>query len=211
VFLIKERESDRVRALELDRARTRAELDAFLAQVDPHFLFNSLNTLGYLIDTAPARAAAFTSHLAEMMRYVLARRGQTLVTLREELAFVDDFVALMKIRFGGALTVEIVDEGSDREARIPPTALQALVDNAIKHNELGEERPLRIVARLGPTAVTVENERRPRRTARASAGVGLHNLDERVRLTSGQRISIAEREGRFVVRVPLANDDAGLP
>lgn len=204
VFLIKERADDRVRAAELDRARTRAELDAFLAQVDPHFLFNSLNTLGYLIDTAPARAAEFTSHLAEMMRYVLARRGQSLVTLREELAFVDDFVALMKIRFGAALVVEIVDGGADRDARIPPTALQALVDNAIKHNELSEEHVLRIVAHLGSTSVTVENERRPRRTARASAGVGLANLDERVRLISGQRIAIDESDGRFVVTVPMS-------
>ncbi len=204
VFLIKEREDDRVRALELDRARTRAELDAFLAQVDPHFLFNSLNTLGHLIDTAPQRASEFTAHLAEMMRYVLARRGQTLVTLREELAFVDDFVALMRIRFGATLSVEILDEGADLDARIPPTALQALVDNAIKHNELGEERALRVVARLGARAVSVENERRPRRTTRASAGVGLANLDERVRLTSGRRISIDERDGQFIVTVPLA-------
>lgn len=204
VFLIKERADDRVRVLELDRARTRAELDAFLAQVDPHFLFNSLNTLGHLIETAPPRAAEFTAHLAELMRYVLTKRGHELVTLAEELAFVDEFVALMKIRFGAALVVDVVDEGAERDARIPPTALQALVDNAIKHNELGEERALRIVVRLRADAVIVENERRPRRTARASAGVGLANLDERVRLTSGQRIQIDERDGQFVVMVPLA-------
>jgi LytS/YehU family sensor histidine kinase len=203
VFLIKERAGDRVRALELDRARARAELDAFLAQVDPHFLFNSLNTLGYLIDTAPRRASEFTAHLAELMRYVLTRRGHELVTLAEELAFVDEFVALMNIRFGDALAVTIVDEGADRAARVPPTAVQALVDNAIKHNEASEDRPLAIVIRIESDAVSVENERRPRRTMRASAGVGLRNLDERVRLTSGKRVAIDEQGGRFVVRVPL--------
>jgi hypothetical protein len=204
VFLIKERADDRLRTAELDRARTRAELDAFLAQVDPHFLFNSLNTLGYLIDTAPARAAEFTTHLAELMRYVLSRRGAELVPIAEELAFVDEFVALMQIRFGGGLAVTVVDEGGDGAARVPPTAIQTLVDNAIKHNETSEERPLAIVIRIGAAVVSVENERRPRRTVRASAGVGLRNLDERVRLTSGQRLAIDEGEGRFVVRVPLA-------
>ncbi|MFN0252925.1 MAG: sensor histidine kinase [Kofleriaceae bacterium] len=212
VFLIKERADDRVRAAELDRARTRAELDAFLAQVDPHFLFNSLNTLGYLIDTAPARAAEFTAHLAELMRYVLTQRGAELVSLADELAFVDDFVALMQIRFGAAISITVVDEGGDRAARVPPTAIQTLVDNAIKHNEASEERPLAIMIRLRAESVAVENERRPRRTVRASAGVGLRNLDERVHLTSGARVSIDEGGGRFVVRVPLVRDaSAGSP
>lgn len=203
VFLIKEREDDRVRAVELDRARTRAELDAFLAQVDPHFLFNSLNTLGHLIDSAPARAAEFNAHLAQLMRYVLGKRGHALVPLAEELAFVDEFVALMRIRFGGAIAVEIRGEAAS-EARVPPTAIQALVDNAIKHNEASEDRPLAIVIEIGNGEVRVDNERRPRRSLRASAGVGLQNLDERVRLTSGRRIAIDEGEGRFAVTVPLA-------
>lgn len=204
VFLIKERVDDRLRAAELDRARTRAELDAFLAQVDPHFLFNSLNTLGHLIETAPARAAEFTAQLAEMMRYVLAQRGRDLVALRDELAFTKDFVALVRLRFGAGVAVEIVDEGASDDARVPPTSLQVLVDNAIKHNEVAEDRPLAITIRLRSGEVVVDNERRPRRTARPSAGVGLRNLDERVRLTSGQRIAVAEQGGRFTVTVPLA-------
>lgn len=203
VFLIKERADDRLRAAQLDRARTQAELDAFLAQVDPHFLFNSLNTLGYLIDTAPARAAEFTSHLAQLMRYVLSRRGVALVPLDEELAFVNEFVALMRIRFGAAIEVGIVDEGGDRAARVPPTAIQVLVDNAIKHNEISDEHPLAISIHIARDEVSVENERRPRRTVRPSGGVGLSNLDERVRLTSGKRVAIDERAGRFRVRVPL--------
>lgn len=204
VFLIKEREDDRVRVAELDRARTRAELDAFLAQVDPHFLFNSLNTLGHLIETAPARAAEFAAHLAELMRYVLTRRGRALVGLAEELAFVADFAALMRLRFGDAVRVEVIDEGADRAARVPPTAIQTLVDNAIKHNEA----PLAITVRLGAGAVVVANARRPRRSARASAGVGLRNLDERVRLATGARIAVSEAAGRFVVTVPLAPPEA---
>jgi hypothetical protein len=203
VFLIKEREDDRLRVAELDRARANAELAAFLAQVDPHFLFNSLNTLEHLITTDAERARVFTEHLAELQRYLLRQRGKTLVTLGEELGFVDDYVALMRIRFGDALVVDIDDAGADRAARVPPTALQLLVENAVKHNELGEGRPLTVRITLGAAEITVENERRPRRTARASAGVGLANLDERVRLIAGKRITISERDGVFSVTVPL--------
>jgi hypothetical protein len=203
VFLIKERESDRVRVADLDRARARAELAAFLAQVDPHFLFNSLNTLGHLIATDPPRAGKFNEHLAELQRYLLRQRARTLVTLDEELAFVADYAELMRIRFGDALEIDLRDEGADRTARVPPTALQVLVENAIKHNEVGEGRPLVIRIVLGATDVRVENERRPRRTARASTGVGLANLDDRVRLISGKRITISERDNTFAVTVPL--------
>jgi hypothetical protein len=208
VFLIKEREDDRVRVVALDRARVEAELAAFLAQVDPHFLFNSLNTLGHLIATDPERAARFNDRLAELQRYLLRQRGRSLVPLTDELAFLDSYAALMQIRFGGALVVDVIDRGADRRALVPPTALQSLVENAIKHNEVGADRPLVIEVRLERDAVIVDHERRPRRTARASAGVGLANLDERVRLATGARIAIAERDARFTVRVPLAGAGA---
>ncbi len=139
VFLIKEREDDRVRVLALDRARVEAEMQAFLAQVDPHFLFNSLNTLGHLITTDPARAATFTDHLAELHRYLLRQRGRALVSVAEELEFVADYTALMRIRFGDAFEVVLEEAGVDphelrsvvREARLPPTALQLLVETIL--------------------------------------------------------------------------------
>ncbi|MEO8702384.1 MAG: histidine kinase [Kofleriaceae bacterium] len=203
VFLIKEREADHARVLALDRARVEAEMQAFLAQVDPHFLFNSLNTLGHLITVDPVRARAFTEHLAELHRYLLRGRGRTLVTLDEELGFVADYTALMRIRFGDAFELTVIDEGADRGARLPPTAIQLLVENAIKHNQVGEGRPLAVTVRLGATVV-VENVRRPRTGVRASAGVGLANLDERIKLACGKRIAIRETTDAFVVEVPLS-------
>jgi hypothetical protein len=202
VFLIKEREDDRARVLALDRARVEAEMQAFLAQVDPHFLFNSLNTLGHLIATDPARAAEFNEHLAELHRYLLRQRGRALVSLDDELRFLASYTALMRIRFGEAFAVELHDEGADRAARLPPTALQLLVENAIKHNEVGEGRPLVVDLWLREGEIVVENVRRARRTLRASAGIGLANLDERVRLATGRRITIDDGE-RFRVSVPL--------
>jgi len=190
--------------LALDRARAQAELSAFRAQVDPHFLFNSLNTLGHLIATDPPRAGMFNERLADLHRYVLNHSKASLVTLGEELGCLGDYVELMKIRFGDALAVAIDEAGAPKSARLPPMALQLLVENAIKHNEVGEGRPLAITVVLGAEAVVVRNAVRPRRSARASAGVGLANLDERVRYATGKRIAVRQTGGRFEVEVPLA-------
>jgi hypothetical protein len=203
VFLIKERQNDRLRVIELDRARVEAELAAFRAQVDPHFLFNSLNTLGHLIATDPPRATAFNDHLADLHRYLLRQTKATLVTLTAELSLLAAYTGLMEIRFGSALVIELRDHGADRSARLPPTALQLLVENAIKHNEVGEGRPLHVGIELRADAIVVHNEKQLRRSVRPSAGIGLRNLDERVRLATGQRIEIEDRDGKFTVTVPL--------
>lgn len=207
VFLIKERESDRLRVAQLDRARAEAELAAFLAQVDPHFLFNAFHTLGHLIDSDPARARAFNDHLAELHRFLLRHRGHALVPLAEELAFVGDYVALMGIRFGDAVEIEITG-AAPAGARLPPTALQVLVENALKHNRVVTHEPLTIAVRLDADAVVVSNPVRPRRSQRPSAGVGLRNLAERCRLISGRALQVDERDGRFTVTVPVVQEAA---
>jgi hypothetical protein len=200
VFLIKERASDRVRVVELERARAEAQLAAFLAQADPHFMFNALHALAALVETDPPRARAFTEHLADLHRYLLAQLGKTLATVAGELRFVDDFVELMRLRLGDGLAIAVIDAGIDRAARLPPTAIQSLVENAIKHNQL----PLAIEIRLAGDAIVVSHERKPRRSQRPSAGVGLRNLDECCRLATGRGIAIDQRDGRFAVAVPLA-------
>lgn len=205
VFLIKEREHDLVRVAQLDRARAEAELSAFLAQVDPHFLFNSLNTLGHLIDTDQASARRFTDDLAAVYRYVLAQRGRTLVPLADELTFTRAYIELARIRYGSALDFAVTLAPGFRIERwsLPPTALQLLVENAIKHNRVGADSPLRIDVELRDGAMSVCNRVAPRRRPAAGAGVGLHNLDERSRLVSGHGIAVATESGTFRVDVPL--------
>lgn len=217
VFLIKEREDDRLRVARLDRARAEAELAAFLAQVDPHFVFNSLNTLGHLIETDRERAATFNQDLAGVYRYLLRQRGRSLVPIREELGSCRAYVEMMTIRHGAALRCDLPEVPPALEhARLPPTALQLLIENAIKHNEVGEHAPLDIVIEFDASpaapAVIVRNLRRPRKSLRESAGVGLRNLDERSKLAIGRGLEIdqgSELVGRdrpreqFRVRVPL--------
>jgi hypothetical protein len=208
VFLIKAREDDRLRTVRLSRARIESELEALRAQIDPHFLFNSLNTLLFLIRESDGRAAAFTEKLARVTRYLIACRGRQLVLLTEELDFTLDYGALMALRFGDALSLRC-DLRALRPDRylVPPVSLQLLVENAVKHNEVSEERPLEVVVRDDGPAIVVTNRKAPR-SPTASPGLGLRNLAERVRLTGGGELVVngdgdAGAPLHFTVRLPL--------
>ena len=201
LFLIRERESDLLQVERLQRLRAQAELGALKAQVDPHFLFNSLNTLGHLIQADPARGREFCDTLAEVYRYVLDSRQRDLVPLAEELAFLRRYHRLLELRFGAAMPLEMDIEAEGW--RIAPMALQTLLENAVKHNQAGASEPLPVRLSLAGPTVTVGNDIRPRRTALPSAGVGLANLDERCRLLTGRALLVREVEGRFEVTVPL--------
>ncbi|WP_457426232.1 sensor histidine kinase [Roseateles sp. P5_E7] len=201
LFLIRERESDLIRVERLQRLRAQAELGALKAQVDPHFLFNSLNTLGHLIQSEPARGREFCDALAEVYRYVLDSRQRDLVPLAEELAFLRRYHRLLELRFGAAMPLELDVEADGW--RIVPMALQTLLENAVKHNQASASEPLPVRLSLAEATVTVSNDIRPRRTALPSAGVGLANLDERCRLLTGRALVVREADGRFEVTVPL--------
>ncbi|HWM88323.1 MAG TPA: sensor histidine kinase [Kofleriaceae bacterium] len=201
VFLIKDRGSDMLRVAQLERARAEAELAAFRAQLDPHFVFNSLNTLSHLVETDPQRAREFNERLADIYRYMLRQRVGDLVALDDELELVRDYVWLLRIRFGDAIALRI--SGGGAAARVPPMSLQLLVENAVKHNELGADRPLEIDIDVRAREVSVSTSYRPRRLLRPSAGVGLRNLDERYRLLGAGAIQIRPGPDRFEVTLPL--------
>lgn len=203
LFLIREREGDMLRVERLERARAQAELGALKAQVDPHFLFNSLNTLGHLIRQDAGAAREFCDTLAEIYRYVLDSRARDLVPLAEELDFVRRYHRLLALRFGPAIELDLRDGPAG--ALVPPLALQTLVENAVKHNEASAAQPLRIELVPGPDgrSMRASNARLPRRSALPSAGLGLANLDERCRLLSGRPLQRLESAARFEVHIPL--------
>lgn len=203
VFLIKARESDLLRLARLERARAEAELEALKSQIDPHFMFNSLNTLSHLIDTAPERAREFNDHLAQVYRYILRNRDRRLVHLREELEFVRSYFALLALRFGDALQLELhVDEAALDRRLLPPISLQLLVENAVKHNAFSDDTPLRILVWERESALEVSNERRPRELARPGSRVGLRNLGDRYRLLTERDVTITADEHQFTVTLP---------
>ncbi len=202
VFLIKAREGDRLRLALLERATAEAELEALKSQIDPHFMFNSLNTMAHLIDTAPPRARAFTEDLAGVYRYILASRERRLVPLAEEVAFVQRYYAMLALRFGDTLRLEVAVPETAAGWLVPPVSLQLLVENAVKHNAFTAADPLVVRIEAGPEGVAVTNQRRPRELARPGAGLGLVNLAERSRLLTGRELRVEAGPGTFRVLLP---------
>jgi hypothetical protein len=205
VFLIRERASDLVRVERSERLRAQAELAALKAQVDPHFLFNSLNTLGHLIEHDGARGREFCDALAEVYRYVLDSRAHDLVPLADELAFVARYHRLLELRFGADVLPlqSSIDAAEAGRWRVAPMALQGLLENAVKHNQASAAEPLALRLTLAGGVVTLAHEHRPRRSALPSAGVGLVSLDERCRLLTGRALVVQRDAGVFAVGVPM--------
>ncbi len=202
VYLIRQREGDLLAVERLERARAEAELEALKAQVAPHFLFNSLNTLGWLIENDAAKALAFNQNLAEVYRYILMAGRRDLVPLEEEWRFLEQYCDLLRLRFERSVEFDLADPG-DRARRwhVPPVSLQTLVENAVKHNEHSERRPLRIRLAFDGDAIVASNEKRARATAEASSHSGLRTLDERCRAVLGQGIQVIDEADRFTVRL----------
>jgi sensor histidine kinase YesM len=205
VFLVKEAESEMVHRAELDRARVQAELDALKNQIDPHFMFNSLNTLSHLIERNPIKASQFNDHLADVYRYILSHKSRDLVMLSEEIAFLEDYYALIRIRFEQAvqLTIAIPDHIAQHYL-IPPISLQIPAENAFKHNEFSNEQPLHVTLTYWPNHTLVfSNPITIKKQSRTSSRIGLENLNNRYQLITGAPIEVRTQANQFEVILPL--------
>lgn len=191
------------RVAQLQKETFQAQLEALRNQVDPHFLFNSLNVLGSLIHLDADRAAQFLGQLAEVYRALLAAGAQPLVPLRSEMALVRAYAHLMETRFGAALRVEWDVAPAWEEALVPPTAVQMLLENAIKHNGSTTRKPLRIKVSAADGLLVVENNRQPRTDAVASTRLGLQNIQRRYQHLTDRPVEIVPTPESFVVRLPL--------
>jgi sensor histidine kinase YesM len=208
LFLVKEWQSDRTRGERLQRLNVEAELLALRSEVNPHTLFNNLNALSHLVEQRHPRASAFVGALAGSYRYLLRTGSKRLVPLADELALLDQFLSLVTIRYADGLTVAVaVDPAAAERWQIPPVVLPELLENAVKHNEFATDNPLQIEIRLDGDRLTVSHEKRPRRSIVTSTGVGLENLAQRFRLTTGVAARWGETGGRFVVMLPLVAAD----
>jgi sensor histidine kinase YesM len=208
VFLVKESESEILRNSQLERARAESALEALKNQIDPHFIFNSLNTLSHLIEEAPVKAKEFNDNLADVYRYILQKKGSDLVLLREEVNFVNDYFSLLNIRFEKAVRLNInVDPGTLDQYFVPPISLQVLVENAIKHNEFSVSEPMIISISLDRDFLIVQNPVRKKLLSKPSSGLGLNNLKERYRLTTNKEVLIAESNILFIVHLPVLKID----
>jgi len=198
-----------IRAERLEKETAVARLDSLRRQVDPHFLFNSLNALTSLVEeNDPARAVRFIRQLSQVYRYVLDSQSQELVPLADELRFAESYLYLQQTRLGEALQVEMrLPPPAEMAAFfLPPLALQLLLENAVKHNTAFQADPLRLRVELNATArtLTVRNTLRPRRLAPGEAsGLGLQNLQARYAFLTERPVEFGPVGEEFVVRLPL--------
>ena len=183
---VRDRHAAELRQSELIRALQSAELRLLKSQLNPHFLFNSLNSVRALIAMDTAGAQQAVTQLARMLRYTLSAQHEELVTLARELETVGDYLALESLRFGERLRVELDIAADARDARIPVMLLQTVVENAIKHGiaELPGGGKMRLSAALQSDAlhIEVQNPRPPNVPSRKPPGHGLYNAAERLRL-----------------------------
>ena len=204
LFLNREMEHSQSRVEQLNIAKAQAELEALKNQIDPHFIFNSLNTLSFLITRDPQNARLYNDTLAKVYRYILSNKEKDMVLLREEIEFISNYFYLLKIRFGGAISmvIEITDLSSE-DFLIPPISMQALVENAIKHNEFNDKTPLTINISISSNYAIVRNIINPKNYATPTSKIGLGNLDHRYKLITKRNIIIENNFKSFTVKLPI--------
>lgn len=182
-----------------------AKFDALKNQLDPHFLFNSLNVLNALIDEDPEKAQDFTIALSQVYRYVLDQKHKDLVSLKEEIKFADTYLELLKMRFENSIEVKIEDEISVIDAKIIPLSLQLLLENAIKHNTISEKLPLQIHIYIENSYLVIKNNYQPKigSTAQKRNGIGLDNIKSRYKLFTDEKCIVQKNDDSFIVKLPL--------
>lgn len=204
LFLSKERELDTKKVNRLDREKSRAVLSNLKNELEPHFMFNSLNTLSYLILNDPETAHVFNSKLAAVYKYFLINKEKDAISLSEEIEFIENYFFLAQLRYGNQLQLHThIDTPEDTSLMILPFAMQVTLENAIKHNEFSEQMPLHVTFELHDDHLLVKNNTRPRKYAEASTGIGLKNLQSRYQLICKKEITIQHSGDEFIVKMPL--------
>ena len=188
----------------LKREQLALQYETLKSQVNPHFLFNNLNSLTSLISTNPDKAIDFVKKLSEVYRYVLDQKDHELVALETELKFLESYVFLQKIRFETNLDVQI--EVNPNNYKVIPLSVQMLVENAIKHNEISDKKPLLIRVFSGDDQyLTVENHLQKKAGSEGS-GSGIQNIKDRYEFFTNNKVIISENTEKFSVRIPLLTD-----
>ncbi|AKD55755.1 sensor histidine kinase [Spirosoma radiotolerans] len=212
--LEREREQRHRESLEADlnlqrvqQEKTEMQMRALQSQINPHFLFNGLNTLSSLIDENPAQAGEFVDELSNVYRYLLRSNENELTTLRVELRFINSYFHLLKTRFGCSVRLDIQVDEAYYETLLPPLTLQLLVENAVKHNVVIAQKPLLIRIRTTADQQLIVENSLQRKTLRVeSNGVGLSNIAVKYQLLNQPQLVIEEQEGWFQVRLPLLKE-----
>ncbi len=187
-----------------------ARFDALKNQLDPHFLFNSLNVLTSLIEEDPGQAQKFTTSLSKVYRYVLEQKNKDLVTVDEELNFARTYVRLLKMRFEDSIVFEIPDKCSVPDAKIVPLSLQLLLENAVKHNIVTAGKPLHLKVLEQDGMLIVRNNLQEKQVVKKSSGVGLQNIKQRYGILTDREVFITKTKSEFSVGLPILTEQISV-
>ena len=191
------------------QAQIRSELEGLRNQVNPHFLFNSMNTLMNLVMEDQQIAVSFLKKLSKVYRYVLESRDEPLIPLSRELDFIHSYVFLQQERFRGNLQVDITISDEFLEHKIIPLSLQILFENAIKHNIISKKSPLHIQVFLEKDRLVVQNNLQRKEQVMDSTKVGLENIRTRYQYFTEQELEVIEEDGFFIVKIPIISSVSG--
>ncbi|WP_298424408.1 2TM domain-containing protein [uncultured Kordia sp.] len=203
LYFYRELQKNKVTEQKIIAGTASAQFDALKNQLDPHFLFNSLNVLSSLIDENPRQAQKFTSGLSKVYRYVLEQKNKELVTVDEEFAFAKTYMSLLKMRFEDSIIFEIPEKASNPESRVVPLSLQLLLENAVKHNMVTSSKPLHIKIYEDRGNLIIQNNLQEKQIVKKSSGVGLNNIKQRYDLLTQREVYINKTTSEFQVAIPM--------
>ena len=204
IYLSKERERDNMIVDQLDSELNRVEMRALRNELDPHFIFNSLNTLSYLIGKDDDKAQQFNNKLAQVYKYFLINKEKELISLDKEIDFINDYVYLLQIRYDDKMIMDIdLSKEKISGIQIIPCSIQMLIENAIKHTYFTDTSPLKISISLDKYYICIENTYKKKNVKDDSTKIGLKNLNAQYKLVLKKSIVVERLEKKFVVKLPI--------
>ncbi|MCR9252692.1 MAG: histidine kinase [bacterium] len=202
---LREREVLKRQNLALQSISLKAQLETLKQQLNPHFLFNSLNTLIDLIEDDPESAVEFVRHFSYIYRVVLQSSKHDMVSLKDEMDFLEVYWKLLQTRFKDGIKLHIDVDEESLEKQIPPLSLQLLIENAVKHNEISKNKPLVLTVSSNESNIVVENTYTPKKFSVNGEGFGLQNLTERFEYLTQLPIEYGVHGDKYRVVLPLKN------
>jgi hypothetical protein len=202
-YFYKAYQENKVKEQKIIAGTASAQFESLKNQIDPHFLFNSLNVLSSLIEENPESAQKFTTSLSKVYRYVLEQKDKELVSLAEELKFAKTYMNLLKMRFENSITFEIPEGFDNEEAKVVPLSLQLLLENCIKHNIVSEAKPLHVKISIENNQLVVTNNLQKKEVLSDRKGVGLQNIVNRYAILTKRTVLVEENEQEFKIFLPI--------
>lgn len=205
VLLTKKFYEGQTQYLKIEKQQKENELKLLRSQIDPHFLFNNLNTLDSLIDTDSEKAKEYINRLSLIYRYLIQTKDAEVMELSKELQFAENYIFLIETRFGNDYNISIKKNEDVKDKFIPTGAVQTLLENVVKHNKPFNNISIKAEIIIGDNILKITNSKSKTQSKNESLGTGLKNLKARYKLISDKKVTILNSEKEFTVYIPIIN------